>query len=89
VSLRGVAVAQIEKTAFFGQTLASFNAAQVLPFDRAAGDMFLNMKKQRVRVATMDLRIASIALSRGMTLLSRNLTDFSKVPALKIEDWTA
>jgi tRNA(fMet)-specific endonuclease VapC len=69
--------------------IADFNAAQVLPFDRAAADLFLNLKKQRVRVATMDLRIAAIALAQDMTLLSRNLSDFQKVPGLKFEDWTA
>ena len=38
--------------------------------------------------ATMDLRIASIALSQGLTLLTRDLRDFSKVPRLVMEDWT-
>ena len=31
---------------------------------------------------------AMIALSQGLTLLTRNLRDFSKVPRLVIEDWT-
>ena len=44
---------------------------------------------QRVRVATMDLRIASIVLSRGMVLVTRNMSDFRKVPGLPIEDWTS
>jgi len=43
----------------------------------------------RIRVSTMDLRIASIALSLDMTLLTRNLTDFRLVPGLRVEDWTA
>jgi hypothetical protein len=28
-------------------------------------------------------------LSRGLTVLSRNLGDFGKVPGLVVEDWTA
>jgi predicted nucleic acid-binding protein len=35
----------------------------------------------------MDLKIASIALVHGATLISRNVTDFSKVPDLKVADW--
>ena len=43
---------------------------------------------KRVRIATMDLRIAAIALDQGLTLLTRNARDFSKVPGLIFEDWT-
>jgi tRNA(fMet)-specific endonuclease VapC len=68
--------------------LANFSQAQVLPFDDAAADVFDDLRKQRVRIATMDLRIASIALSRTMTVLTRNIVDFDRVPGLRVDDWT-
>jgi tRNA(fMet)-specific endonuclease VapC len=37
----------------------------------------------------MDLRIASIVLANSATLVSRNLRDYQKVPALQVADWTA
>jgi tRNA(fMet)-specific endonuclease VapC len=68
--------------------ISNYTEAQVLPFDRAAADLFADLRKQRIRIGTMDLRIASIALSRDMTVLTRNLADFNRVPGLKAEDWT-
>lgn len=58
------------------------------PFDEAASDIFDDLRKQRVRIGTMDLRIAAIALANGRTLLTRNAVDFAKVPNLSYEDWT-
>jgi tRNA(fMet)-specific endonuclease VapC len=46
------------------------------------------LRKQKVRVGTQDLRIASIALVSGATLLTRNTRDFARVPGLLFEDWT-
>jgi tRNA(fMet)-specific endonuclease VapC len=36
----------------------------------------------------MDLKIASITLAFGATLVTRNWSDFIRIPGLKIEDWT-
>ncbi len=72
----------------FDRVLSVFAAALVLPFDNSASAVFDSLIAQRLRIATMDLRIASIALSRGMTLLTRNSRAFSKVPRLVIENWT-
>jgi tRNA(fMet)-specific endonuclease VapC len=74
--------------AMLGQVLRDFAVAHVLPFDPAAARVSEELLKQRVRVATMDLRIASIALSQDMVLVTRNVRDFSRVPGLQIEDWT-
>lgn len=62
--------------------------AQVVPFDSAAAAAFDRLKPLRLGTATMDLRIAAIALSLGLTLLTQNLSDFSGIPGLVVEDWT-
>jgi tRNA(fMet)-specific endonuclease VapC len=66
--------------------LTDFASANGVPFDDAASDVFIDLRRQRVRIGTMDLRIAAIA--NGMTVLTRNLVDFEKVPNLDVEDWT-
>jgi tRNA(fMet)-specific endonuclease VapC len=68
--------------------LADYATAEVLPFDGSAASIFSSLPKSRGKIGTMDLRIASIALSRGLTLLTRNTRDFGRVPNLMIEDWT-
>jgi tRNA(fMet)-specific endonuclease VapC len=68
--------------------LSDFNRAQVLPYASAAADVFEELRKQRVRSGTMDSRIAPIALANNMTVLTRNLIDFERVPGLTVEDWT-
>jgi tRNA(fMet)-specific endonuclease VapC len=60
----------------------------VLPFEDDAEDQFVAIRKQKIRVATIDLRIAAIAIVTGSTLLTRNLRDFRRVPGLLVEDWT-
>lgn len=70
------------------QVLQDFVIIPVLPFDADAQLVFGQLRSQRVRIPTMDLRIAASAASRGLTLLTRNARDFGKVPGLPIEDWT-
>jgi hypothetical protein len=68
--------------------LGDFARSQVLSYASAAGDVFEALKKQRIRIGTMDLRIAAIALASGMTVLTRNRADFGRVPNLAVEGWT-
>lgn len=70
------------------EILQSFATAPVLPIDAPAIAIFNELRGQRVRISTMDLRIAAIAISRNLVLLTRNISDFSKVPGLVIENWT-
>jgi tRNA(fMet)-specific endonuclease VapC len=66
----------------------SFLKMNVLSFGEEAQARFDDLRPGCRRVQTMDLRIASIALGTGATLLSRNLRDFQQVPGLNVEDWT-
>ena len=62
----------------------------VLPFDSPAAEKFDRLRANGIHdgmVKTMDLRIASIALSRGLTVLTSNVGHFVKVPGLVTEDW--
>lgn len=68
--------------------LSFFGNIPVLDFDETAADRFIQLRRSRVRIGSMDLKIASITLSCGATLLSRNLADFQRVPGLQVEDWT-
>ena len=72
----------------FQGILKDFTSFQVLGYDDSSAKIFADMRKSKVRIGTMDLRIASIALAQGFTILTRNLVDFEKVPNLKVEDWT-
>ncbi len=66
----------------------SFFEMNVLAFSEEAQRKFDELRKNRIRIGTMDLRIASIALVEGATVLTANTIDFEKVPGLTIEDWT-
>lgn len=61
----------------------------MIEFDNLAATTFENFKSRKIKLATMDLRIAAIAMSKQLVLLTRNHKDFVKVPGLIIEDWTA
>ena len=59
----------------------------LLPFNARAAEQFQRLWVTRIRIGTMDLKIAAIALANDAILLTRNLIDFSKVPALRVENW--
>jgi tRNA(fMet)-specific endonuclease VapC len=59
----------------------------VIPFDARAADEFERLRKEKVRIGSMDLKIACIALVHNALLLSANLRDFQQVPRLRVENW--
>ena len=78
-----------ESSRRFRESLSDFCARTIIPFDDRAAAAFRRLKAAKVRVGTMDLRIAAICLAHNATLLTRNLSDFRRVPGLRAEDWTA
>ncbi len=56
-------------------------------FDDAAAQHFERLRSEGIRLGSMDLRIASIALANEATLITANLTDFLRVQGLKLENW--
>jgi tRNA(fMet)-specific endonuclease VapC len=63
----------------------------VLPFDREAADVYARARFELERVGRpigeRDLLIASIALARGLTVVTHNVSEFARVPGVKTEDW--
>lgn len=65
----------------------------VLPFDERAAEVYgplrLHLEREGKRLDEADLRIASIALARDLTLVSGNVKHLSRVPGLRVENWLA
>lgn len=63
----------------------------LLDFDAAAAEMFGQVKaslsKQGIAVPVMDLLIGSTALAHNLTLVTHNVSDFSRIPNLRVVDW--
>lgn len=74
---------------FLSKALYALGLYQILPFDADAFAAFQNIPIEiRRAIGTRDSRIAASALSRGFTVITRNLEDFQRVPGLNCEDWT-
>ncbi len=69
-------------------SLEAYRNTKVLDYDENAAKVLADLKSQKIRIGTMDLKIASIAISRKAILVSRNLKDFENVPNLVVHDWT-
>lgn len=66
-------------------------ALTVLPFDERAAEVYGPLRARLEaggrRLDEPDLRIASIALSRDLTLITGNVRHFDRVPGLTVENW--
>ncbi|MEK7949690.1 type II toxin-antitoxin system VapC family toxin [Luteolibacter soli] len=78
---------QIEAYTALGERLEFLSCFKVLTWDKPSADLFKDFRTRGIRIGTMDLKIASIAMANDAVLLTRNLVDFERVPALRYENW--
>ncbi len=66
-------------------------ALVVLPFDARAARTYASLKAELesagLPLAEPDLRIASVAVARDLTLVTGNDRHFARVPGLRVENW--
>jgi len=65
-----------------------FRLFPLVPFDAASESRYQHLRAARLRVGTLDLKIAAIALTNGLTVLTRNRSEFGRVAGLALEDWS-
>lgn len=67
------------------------SGGRILPFDRDAaavyGEVRAQLEREGRRIDEPDLRIAAIALSRDLTVVTGNVRHFERVPGLRVENW--
>jgi tRNA(fMet)-specific endonuclease VapC len=78
----------VQAYAHLRQHVLNYRKIPITQFDDAAEDVAAQLQKSKLRLGTLDIRIAAIALTHNALLLSRNLRDFRRVPHLRVEDWT-
>lgn len=63
----------------------------IVSFDEEAalayGDIRANLEKAGTPIGAMDMLIAAHAMSLGVTLVTNNTREFSRIPGLGVVDW--
>lgn len=64
---------------------------EVLAFDQQAARIYgmirANLERQGQVIGSLDMLIAAQAISEGVTLVTNNLGEFSRIPNLPLENW--
>ena len=63
----------------------------VLDFNRAAarqaGVVRAHLQAQGTPIGPYDLQVAGVALAHDLTVVTRNVREFSRIPHLRVENW--
>ena len=99
VGISSITVAELEYGAYKSQQTdrnrVAFNQflmpLEIVPFDERAtqnyGQLRSQLERQGIVIGSMDMLIASQALSLGLILVTNNVKEFSRIPDLVIENW--
>ncbi|WP_016952788.1 type II toxin-antitoxin system VapC family toxin [Anabaena sp. PCC 7108] len=64
---------------------------QIVEFNQASatiyGEIRSNLESQGIVIGAMDMLIAAHALSLGVTLVTNNVREFSRISTLSLENW--
>ena len=76
------------------EALALFLAPLIIAdFDHAAAEAYgvirADLERQGTPIGSLDTLIAAHALSLGVTLVTDNEREFSRVPGLQVENWVS
>ena len=69
-------------------TAGLFKVLPISPAVKTYAQIRAQLELNGTRLANMDLLIAATALAGNYTLVSHNIKHFSRIPGLKLKDWT-
>jgi tRNA(fMet)-specific endonuclease VapC len=99
VGISSITVAELEYGACKSQKPEQNRAAfqqfliplDILVFDLQAAQVYgtirSDLEKQGQVIGSLDMLIAAQAKSAGITLVTNNVKEFSRIPDLKVENW--
>lgn len=67
------------------RVLGEFN---ILPYDDRAEEHYRRFDAAIRRIGRTDCRVAASAIVHQMTVVSRNVRDFARIPGVAVEDWS-
>ncbi len=99
VGISSITVAELEYGVYKSQRQQQNQSAlsqfliplQIIPFDASAtqtyGRIRAELEQQGIVIGSMDMLIASQAISLGLILVTNNVREFSRIPGLVLENW--
>ncbi len=67
------------------QLFEFFSEYEIVTFDDAAATLFSGFG--RIRIGSMDKKIAAIAIANNALLLTANRRDYEQIPGVRFENW--